>query len=445
MKNLKIKDIAKRIGHPSNDERKITGYYCDSREVKEGAFFFALPGQKRDGHEFLKEISEKGAYGALVSNNYKGPEFGLTLLKVEDVLSSLQKLANALLEESRTKIAAVTGSLGKTTTKDFVFTLLEKKFRASKSPMNKNTQVSLPLSLLNREGNEEFMVLEMGMTLKGHIQKLTTIAPPDYSMITMVSVSHMEFFPTGAEGIAEAKAEILTSKKTQKVLIPYDFLQYPHLIRDVSAKIYTFSQDKAEADFFLSEREGKFIISEKEKESPPFSLPFPEKHFIYDAFAAICFCRVMGLSYKDILPRLSELKTPSMRFEKVEKKGVLFINDAYNAAPLSMRMALSQMPEPKNGGKKIAVLGEMRELGPITDESHREIGRFALNFVDHLLCLGEKCAWACKEFESGGKKAELFLSHEALLKKLREIVTEKDVVLLKGSRIMGMEKILELF
>lgn len=445
MKGLSLSDISKRLGLKAKGEKKILGYFIDSRETVSQGLFFALPGNRHDGHHFLSEVAQKGAVAAVVSKAYSGPDFGLTLLPVDDVQAALQGLGKSLLEERKLKVAAITGSLGKTTTKDFIWTILSKKFQSAKSPLNRNTQATLPLTLLNLEGNEELLVLEMGMTQKGQIERLSSLAPPDIVLITNVAHVHSEFFPDGLEGIAQAKMEIFSQPKTKIGLIPYDLLRYEKWLQRSSFPKKTFSFEEKKADFFLQREKGKFIVIEKEETSPSFSLPFEERHFIYNALAAIAFARLWGMSYEEIIPSLSELKTPKMRFEKLEKNGILFINDAYNAAPLSMRMALSHLPQPKAGGKRIAVLGEMRELGSISDDSHREIGRYALGFVDLLFCLGERCAWMCKEFQEGGKKAELFLTHEALAQKLKEEIQMNDVVLLKGSRVMEMEKILAFF
>jgi UDP-N-acetylmuramoyl-tripeptide--D-alanyl-D-alanine ligase len=444
MKGLELQEIASRLGGSLlKDRRQIREYFIDSRSAVQGGLFFALSGAKTDGHHFLKEVAEKGAIGAVVSTSYEGPDFGLALIRVENVLDSLQCLARKLLEERKVKVVAITGSLGKTTTKDFTWTILSKKFRAFKSPLNLNSQISLPVNILNLEGSEELLVLEMGMTQKGQIEKLASIAPPDLALITLVNYVHSEFFSNGLEGIAEAKLEIFSQPQTKLGLIPYDLHRFSHLFPKVPLK--TFSLDDKRADFYLQKTDEGFVIHEKGSQSPLFRLPFEEKQFIYNALAAISFSRLIGMSYEEILPSLGELKTPKMRFERIQKSGILFINDAYNAAPLSMRLALSQIPEPKNGGRKIAVLGEMPQLGVISDDSHREIGRFALGFVDLIFCLGEKCAWVCQEFQSGGKSAELFLTHADLAKKLKEVVHENDVVLLKGARIMQMEKILEFF
>ncbi len=445
MKGLSLPNIAKRLGLSTKRKNRVSGYFIDSREAVFHGLFFALSGKRRDGHHFLAEVAQKGAIAAVVSKAYSGPDFGLTLLPVDDVQAALQGLGKSLLEERKLQVAAITGSLGKTTTKDFAWTILSKKFSSAKSPFNHNTQVSLPLTLLNLEGKEELLVLEMGMTQKGQIERLSSLAPPDIALVTNVTYVHSEFFPDGLDGIAQAKMEIFSQPKTRVGLMPYDLLRYEKMLRQSPLPKKTFSLEEKEADFFLQRENGQFTVIEKEGISPSFSLPFEERHFIYNALAAIAFARLWGMSYEEILPSLPELKTPKMRFEKLEKNGILFINDAYNAAPLSMRMALSQLPQPKMGGKRIAVLGEMRELGTISDDSHREIGRYALGFVDLLFCLGEKCAWMCKEFQEGGKKAELFLTHEALAQKLKEEIQANDVVLLKGSRVMEMEKILAFF
>lgn len=443
MKGLGVQEVAKRLKNNVLDNRKITLYFIDSRESVPGGLFFALKGERADGHHFLGEVAEKGAIAAVVSKTYGGPDFGLSLIRVADVLGSLQSLARELLEERKVVIAGVTGSVGKTTTKDFLWTLLQGKYHAAKSPFNKNSQASLPINLLNLEGKEELLVLEMGMNHKGELKQLVTIAPPDYALITNVDFVHAEFFPEGLEGIAEAKMEIFSSSQTKAALIPYDLLCYQKQLAKYSLLKKTFSLIDRRADFFLERDKEQYNLIENGKRSSSFTLPFQETQFIYNVAAAISFCRLIGLSYEEIFSRLKELSAPKMRFEKIEKDGKLFINDAYNAAPLSVRTALSELPEPKKRGRRIAVLGDMKELGNIVDVEHLKMGKFALPFIDYLFGLGEKSSLICDEFRKGGKKAEHFLEKELLAERLREFIQEGDVILIKGSRSLKMEKLFE--
>lgn len=443
MKWISIQKIATILGLESGSDSPVEGYASDSRKVVEGGLFFALVGERCDGHYFLGEISEKGALGAVVSHEYSGDDFGLVLLRVESVEDALAKLAKEFMLQKKVQVIGVTGTVGKTTTKDFITTLLDGKYKVGKSPGNFNTEIGLPLSILNLSGEEEVLVLEMGMNHPGEIAKLVDIAPPDLAVITKVSLVHSMFFEDGLEGIAKAKVEILKSEKTKTAIIDHDLFAYD-CIKNWKGKKYGFSIEKPEADYFLSNTEREFFIDEEGVRSIAFDLPFKEKHFLHNFLAAAACARMMKLSFEEIVDRIPKLEIPKMRFQKWESGGVTFINDAYNASPEAMKAALGNLPKPREGGKRIAILGSMKELGKFTDSAHREVGEYALSFVDWLLCLGEECESMRKVFEEAKKPAELFTDRESLTEKLKEWMKEGDVILVKGSRSLEMEKILDI-
>ena len=207
----------------------VTGFAVDSRLVKQGNLFFALKGAHVDGHQFLSAAAVNGAVAAVVNESYNGPDFGLLLIKVPDPLIALQELAKSVLQQRKSKIVAVTGSLGKTTTKDFITTLLKSKYSVSCSPGNSNSQIGLPLTILNHtDGAEDVLVLEMGMTHSGQIKQLLQIAPPDIAVMTTVALVHAGNF-NSLEDIARAKAEVLTHPKTTLGVIPHDVLLYDEI------------------------------------------------------------------------------------------------------------------------------------------------------------------------------------------------------------------------
>jgi len=430
------------MGFFSKSSCKVLWYEADSRAIQPGSLFFALPGQRQDGHDFLQQASEKGAIAAVVDKSYQGASFGLELFRVSNVLEALQRLAQELLQERGARILGVTGSVGKTTSKEFLWTLLLEKFQAGKTPLNKNTKISLPLSLLQMQGSEKMVVLEMGMTQAQEIARLIEIAPPEIALITNVALAHAESFPDGLLGIAKAKMEIFSHAKTKLGIIPRELLFYEKELKESSCPKKTFSLQDPRADFYLERKGDGFILHEDKQQSPQFFLPFQETHFIQDTLAALSMARSVGMSYEEIIPRLKELKPPAMRFEKIEKRGILFINDCYNASPLSIQAALSNLPKPKKRGRRIAVLGEMPHLGAFAEEEYKKVGAYAAEFADILLCLGEKCSSMCESFTRQGKTAYLFATHAELRQKLDGIVKENDVVLIKGSRAMQMEKIL---
>jgi UDP-N-acetylmuramoyl-tripeptide--D-alanyl-D-alanine ligase len=422
----------------------VTGYQIDSRSLKAGDLFFAIQGERSDGQDFLAEAKEKGALGAVVRRGYAGADFGLELIQVEDVGVALRELATHFVKNTGSQIVGVTGSVGKTTTKDFLATLLEGKYRVLKSRASFNTKLTLPITLLNRVGDEEVLVLEMGMSEPGDIKRLVEIAPPDVAILTKVALAHAVFFPDGIEGIARGKAEIFSSPKLKAAIFPHEFTQYGDLCSRIQGQKLSFSQEERAADYFLSLRDGKYDIDERGVRAYSFDVPFRESHILHNFLASVSAARYLKMSWDEINGQIAKLSLPKMRFEVFEKNGVTFVNDSYNANPESMRAALANLPEPKEGGKRIAVLGSMLELGALSDKEHGEMGRFAQKTIDQLLVLGKEASPLCEAFSEVKKPAEMFDNHRAMSERLKELMREGDVVLIKGSRGMKMETVLEL-
>jgi UDP-N-acetylmuramoyl-tripeptide--D-alanyl-D-alanine ligase len=440
MRNVQLKSLARHLGVVCETESEITGYQVDSRRVGPGELFFALKGEHVDGHRFLAEVAAKGGLGAVVSKGYQGPDFGLELVRVEDVLAGLQELARDDVAKSGALVVGITGSVGKTTTKEFIATLLEGKFKVGKTYASYNTKLTLPITVLNRVGDEQVLVLEMGMSETGDIGRLVQIAPPDVAVLTKVALAHAAYFTNGLEEIAKGKAEIFSHPKTKTAIFYHDFLQYRELVEQIRADKLSFSLEDRSADYFLSE-EG---VDERGVRAYRFDPPFKQPHLLHNFLAAVAVARALKMEWDEINQQVSKLRLPKMRFEQFEKEGILFVNDAYNANPESMRAALSSFPEPQVGGKRIAVLGSMRELGAFSRPAHEEIGHFAQKFADHLLVLGEEAKPLCEAFAEVKKPAEYFIDRKKLAARLKEIMRPGDAVLVKGSRSMEMEKILEL-
>jgi UDP-N-acetylmuramoyl-tripeptide--D-alanyl-D-alanine ligase len=210
-----VLDAAKRLGLALPTKKVIKGVEVDSRKVEAGQLFFALKGKKVDGHDHIAEAAAKGASAAIVSQEYRGESFGLSLIAVPDVLLTLQNLAKEAFLEKKWRVVAVTGSVGKTTTKEFLATLLEAKFRVIKTPGSANSQIGLPMSILNMEKEGELFVMEAGMSAPKELEKLVQIAPPEIALITRIGLAHAAYFVDGLEGIARAKAEIFSHPDTK--------------------------------------------------------------------------------------------------------------------------------------------------------------------------------------------------------------------------------------
>lgn len=443
MGKINLREIAKQLSIEGDFEGIVEGFRWNSKEIKKNELFFALKGENHDGHNYLQEVAEKGGIGAVVSKTYTGESFGIKLLFVEDVLLSVHKLASVALQESQVRIVGITGSVGKTTIKEFTATLLSSKYKVTKSESSQNSQISFPINILNILNSDEWeiLVLEYGMSVKGEIAKLVEIAPPDVALISKVAFAHSMNFQEGLLGIAKAKAEIFSNPKSKFCIVNHYLLSFKGVFPE--NKI-TFSTIDPEADFFLHMVNDSIQIDEKGVRVANLKFPFEEIHFQEDFLSAATICRSLDMTWEEIALNIEKLTLPKMRFEKMQMKGSLFINDAYNANPESMKAALHALPDPEHGGKKIAVFGEMRELGEFSVNCHKEVGKEAIGFVDYLLCLGQECSHMQEAFQESKKPAELFFTHESLTERLRDLITPGDVVLVKGSRSMKMEKILEL-
>lgn len=426
---LTLRQLGHYLGAPIDDDRQIQGFSVDTRTLQPGEIYCALPGSKVDGHAFVREAFQKGALAALVAPSYN--DAGL-LLPVPDVLKALQELAKKRFSESRPRhVIAVTGSLGKTTTKEFIATLLSGKYHVFKTPGNSNTKISLPQTLLNLYGNEDVAVVEMGMTHPGQISKLLEIAPPDIAVLTKVALVHAENFTSIAE-IAEAKTEIFLDSRTRLGIYAAEIdTFYPVSTRGTCIK-KRFAEDDLQKE--LEVQIGRFTWN-----------PELGAHNIHNALAAIAVAKALDVTVDEIRERLKFLELPEKRFQKVEKCGVTFINDSYNAAADSVKAALRGLPDPAKGGKKIAVLGSMMELGKFSEECHLKIGEEALLTLDHLICYGVEYQPAVELWKSQGRKVDHFSEHEAIVTQLRNLARPGDVVLLKGSKSKMLWKILEAF
>jgi len=442
MKERQLQNFAKRLGSSLSSHQIIQGFSIDSRKIKEGEIFFALKGAKVDGHDFLKEVAAKKALAAVVSKHFHGSAEGLPLILVDDVLETMRELAREEFARHGKKIAiAVTGSVGKTTTKEFIAALLAKRFKVGKTPGSCNSQATLPLSILNFEGDEEVLVLEMGMSRHKEIERLVQIAPPDIALINKIALAHAAFFPGGKEEIARAKSEILSQPQTKLAIMHQQTAQFK-AIKEIPCNKLCFSLEPG-ADYSLFQKEGKWTVVEKGIPSPLFTLPFQESHLCENFVGAVVVARSLGMSWEEIYTGAAELKPFSKRFEKVEKGNVLFINDSYNANPESMQAALSNLPLPKKGRKTIAVLGEMRELGVFSKQCHQEIGKYALKAADEVLCFGKECLPIFELFKEVGRPAEITEDFAELYKCLYQKIQPGDVVLIKGSNSLQLWRLLD--
>lgn len=443
MRRLILRQIAALCGGSCALDIAPAGYSVDSRQVKAGELFFALTGARSDGHDFLGQVAAAGVCGAVVSRAYQGPSYGLPLIPVDDVLAALQKLARHSLREGSSKVVAVTGSVGKTTTKEFLRIFLSQRYKVAASPGNSNSQIGLPLTILNHtSGDEDLVILEMGMTLPGHIAKLLTIAPPDVALITTVALAHAGNFES-LEHIARTKAEIFGSPKTRLGLLPREVAAYPELCTMGCCEKRSFSARLPDADYYVRQEQGELVVVTAGQAHRLGRLPLPGAHNVHNFLAAAATARELQVPWEAISAALPLLELPERRLQKIEKRGITFINDSYNAPPAAVQAALVSLPAPPAGGRRVAVLGPMPELGKFSAACHREVGEVALKAVDELFCLGEECRPLFEVWQRAGRPAAWFLDRSELSAALRSGLRAGDVVLIKGANVKQMWQLVD--
>ena len=376
-------------------QQDFTDVVTDTRLVLPGTLFVALQGERFDGHDFVGQAVQQGAAGVVVSRSYTEGELQnipVTVCKVEDTLQAYQKLARAYRRRFSMPVIAITGSNGKTTTKDLTAAVLGARWNVWKTPANFNNEIGLPLTLLQLRPEHEAAVVEMGMRGFGQIADLAAIAEPNIGIVTNVGETHMELLGS-LENIAKAKAELVQAIPADgTVILNADNPQVAAMRNLACGRVITFGIERAAdvtaTDIRMVEQQLKFIghFGSWERE---FTLPMVGRHNVYNALAALAVGFVLGLDGEEMQCGLDALETTKMRFEYKQVKDYNVINDAYNASPMSMTAAIETLAEVAKG-RKIAVMGDMLELGSVSAAAHEQVGReLAAKHIDALVTRGE--------------------------------------------------------
>lgn len=416
--------LKKKFGLENLDE--IEKVVMDSRKVEKGALFFAI----NSGNNYIDEVLEKGA-ALVIGDNYPGND--RRVVKVRDSILTIQELAHEYREALGVKVIGITGSNGKTTTKDMIYSVLSQKYRCKKTEGNYNNHIGLPFTILQLADNDEVSVLEMGMSGFGEIDRLCEIAQPDYGVITNIGDSHLEFLKT-RENVFKAKGEIIKYVAPEKLVIFGD----DYYLKNVNGltigyednceeRIKNFKESDEGISFTL--RDGNYRVA------------LNGKHNCINGAMSVVIGKLFGLSCEDIQRGFDNLKLTPMRFQKIVKGEDIYINDAYNASPISMRYSLETFDKLYNERFKIAVLGDMLELGENEIEYHREVIEKALSIkVDRLYIYGERMKKACELIDCDRRVIDN-LDKTQIKESISEIKGAK-AILLKGSRGMKMEEII---
>jgi UDP-N-acetylmuramoyl-tripeptide--D-alanyl-D-alanine ligase len=433
----------------------FSGISTDSRTIAEGELFIALRGARFDGHHFAQEVLEKRAGGVVIDEDKVGDirwngYQSRAVITVKDTLRALGDLARERRRRYQTPVIALTGSNGKTTTKEMISACLETTFPILKTKGNLNNLIGLPLTLLKLTEKERVVVLEMGMNVPGEIQRLTEIAEPDVGLITNIEKVHLEGMGT-LERIKEEKGELFRRmKKDGTILVNQDDPRVIELASEFLGQKITYGirhpSDVMAKEIRLRGGEGTFFILMMEGETMEIVLPLLGKHFVPNALSAIAVSTLFGIELEKIKEALEHLQPSPMRMEVIRlKDGITLINDAYNANPRSMELALEILSTMKEKGRAIAVLGDMLELGDFSVEAHQWLGeRIGKLAIDFLLALGEEAPVVVASSIRHGldpERARVVESHPEAVSILKKVIQEGDWVLVKGSRRMEMEKV----
>lgn len=448
MDNIKLQDIVKAVDGKllvEGKQKEFSNVVIDSRKVSKGDIFFAIKGENFDAHKFVDNVLENGAGLVIVhkEEEYKSLSKDTSIILVEDTKKALLDLAGFYIDTLDIKVVGITGSTGKTSTKDLIAAALSEKYKVFKTKGNFNNDIGMPLMIFQLNKDYEVAILEMGMSNLGEIETLARIAKPDLAVITNIGTSHMENLKT-RDNILKAKLEITTLFDENNILIVNGDNDKLH---DLESNKYKIVKIGTESDYnfkgcriIIDKDNIEFSVKENEKEiDQRIFVPVPGKHNVLNSLLAVAVARQLGVSYEEIAEGIKNLEATSMRLDVINHEGYTIINDAYNASPDSMIAALEVLKTYE--GRKIAVLGTMKELGEESSKAHKEVAEYAkTSGVDMLLTLGEFNS----DFEAGfgEENFKALDSIEDIVHYLKENLKDGDVLLVKASRSMKFENII---
>ena len=414
----------------------IRGVAVDSRKVRPFDLFFALPGEKTDGHLFIKEAIKNGARGIVVEKPLQEDlPSNIGVIYVKEGIGLLQELASLLLQSCSSTILALTGSIGKTTTREYAKALLGATGSVVSPKDNCNSQIGLAMSCINSlieaKVPPRWFLAEMGMTENGNIAKLISAFPPKVALVTCVAPIHFHNFQM-MQDVARAKGEIFQSPQCTTSLVNIDTACPETLLSLARGRVCTLSMKK-KATYQLKLHDNSLVFVHEGKERAFRRPPLPAPHQYENLLHAMALA-IEGGANIDAFPLVLEhLPVIPRRLEYIEKNNILFINDSYNAAVASTLAALGVLQSEKKEGRKIAILGQMCELGSLSHSSHETIGKRAKECADMLFAVGEECAPLVEAFKSSGKSCIWVQNVQELIPLLEQELKGGDTVLLKGS------------
>ncbi len=447
MPHLKLSEILRLVeGQTEADanalSRVVTGYAFDTRRMHPGDLFFALKGQARDGHQFVNDAKSKGASGAIVSYRVEDVSPGFVQIVVPSPLSAFQKLAARVRTGLNIQVVAVTGSNGKTTTKEMLAHVLMTRYRINKSPGNFNNHIGVPFSILALEPHHEVLILEIASNHRGEVAHLASIAQPTLGVVTNIGRAHIGNF-NSIEDIALEKVDLLRSLKPEGIgIVNADDTRLMEAVKGISCKLVGFGiQNQADfcASHIVTDSAGitHFKISDVD-----FELRTVGLHNVYNALAAIAVSHALGIGLGEAADAFATYEPVRMRKSTVGDFTV--IDDTYNANPDSVRAALEAASRIE-ARRKVFIMGEMLELGDEAERLHTEVGRFLPEYGFKVIVgIGGLTGFACLAAREAGLEPDsirFFSSKREAKQHLLEILKPGDLILIKGSRMTGLDEI----
>ena len=451
MKNLTLKNLALAcngtyVGAKEIEDKEVTCIFTDSRKAEAGGLFVPNKGARVDDHDFIEQVMEKVVLATLSEKDLGEKPFPYILVKSS--LTAVKDIAEFYLKQLQIPVVGITGSVGKTSTKEVIASVLAQKYNTLKTQGNFNNELGLPLTIFRLRDEHEMAVLEMGISDFGEMHRLAKIARPNTCVITNIGLCHLEFLKS-RDGILKAKTEI------------FDYLQSDgHIILNGDDdKLVTVQEAKGIKPVFFGVENHQGIWADEIKpeglkgisccihageESFSVLIPVPGKHSVYNALAATAVGLTYGLTIEEIRKGIESLQSVSGRFHIIETPEYTVIDDCYNANPISMKASLDVLTDAL--GRKVAILGDMGELGADERKMHQEVGRYAAEReIDVLLCVGELSADMAEAARTVSSKTQVehFANKEDLMKELPELLEKGDTVLVKASHFMEFGEIVE--
>lgn len=417
----------------------------DTRKIEKDNVYLAIKGANFNGNDFVLKAFECGASIAIIDEvkfDLKEASNKGTVIKVKNTREALLNLAKFYRKKLGLKVIGITGSTGKTSTKDLVAAVLSKKYNVFKTKGNFNNDIGLPLMILELNSAYDVAVLEMGMSSLGEIELLASVARPNIGVITNIGLSHIENLRT-QENILKAKMEICTFFDENSILIVNAEDKLLQNVSDNGYKVkkigYNHEYDVYASNIILREEETEFLAHAFGEEAV-FTLPMAGKHNVLNAMLAIEVAECLNVSFGEMVKGIDNLEATSMRLQVIKKQGLTIINDCYNASPDSMKSSLDVLSAYKSG-RRVAILGDMYELGDESEKAHFEVGKYANDKLDLLIVIGEYI----KNFKDGFNNDSIIMynTKEECIKELENIVKKDDVVLVKASRGVKLEDVVK--